>query len=333
MNTTSAQLQGDESRPGSFNYLDATVRPSLYRNGEVLTRRDPDGSDGSSKGVSLEEREMIVHNARCGTARERRTVASNGFEMLMRPLVGSGLDFFDQHQVVREYYSQCARVVQEITGAHAFAFDHNIRSASGMTSQRRIKGGQQVQGPAHVVHGDYTLTSAPQRLRDLAKPATGNDTLRSVLDEGQSLLTAEMVSRILDDGARFAIINVWRNIADEPVATHPIALCDGQSVAPEDLVVFEIHYQDRIGENYFAKHSPRHQWYFYPDMTGDEALLIKQWDSAGMLARSQGAAGDASDPQAPCTFSFHSAFEDPSTPPDAPDRWSIEVRCIVLYDG
>ena len=67
-------------------------------------------------------------------------------------------------------------------------------------------------------------------------------------------------------------------------------------------------------------------------MTGDEALLIKQWDSAGKLARSQGAEGDASDPQSPCTFSFHTAFDDPSTPPDAPDRWSIEVRCIVVYD-
>ena len=67
-------------------------------------------------------------------------------------------------------------------------------------------------------------------------------------------------------------------------------------------------------------------------MTGDEALLIKQWDSAGTLARTQGAVGDGSDLQAPCTFSFHSAFEDPDTPPDAPDRWSIEVRCLVIYD-
>ena len=37
-------------------------------------------------------------------------------------------------------------------------------------------------------------------------------------------------------------------------------------------------------------------------------------------------------PDAPCTFSFHSAFEDPMTAPDAPDRWSIEVRCVALYD-
>jgi hypothetical protein len=138
--------------------------------------------------------------------------------------------------------------------------------------------------------------------------------------------------RALGEGGRFAIINVWRNIAQEPVATHPLALCDAQSVQPEDLVVFEIHYHDRVGENYFAKSSPAHRWSFYPAMTRDEALLIKQWDSAGPFARSNGDHGDSLDPDAPCSFSFHSAFDDPSAPDDAPDRWSIEVRCIVIYD-
>ena len=33
-----------------------------------------------------------------------------------------------------------------------------------------------------------------------------------------------------------------------------------------------------------------------------------------------------------CTFSFHTAFTDPATPPDARDRQSIEVRCVLLYD-
>ncbi len=188
-----------------------------------------------------------------------------------------------------------------------------------------------MQGPAHVVHGDYTLTSAPQRLRDLAKPPGINDTLRTVLADGQSLLDAGDVERVIA-GGRFAIINLWRNIVPEPVDNHPLALCDAASVRPEHLVVFEIHYHDRIGENYFAKHADDHQWYFYPALTRNEALLIKQWDSVGGLARSDGAKPDADASEAPCTFSFHSAFEDPTTAPDAPERWSIEVRCVALYD-
>ncbi len=322
----------DALRIGSFNYLTAAVQHSLYRNGKVLTRRDQDGSDAGWEGVDLEARQMPVHDARRIEATAPRTLAHNGFEMLARPLATPDLDFFNHDQVVRNYYPHCAEIAREASGANfVAAFDHNIRSAVGKQSKRRIRGGQQVQGPAHVVHGDYTLTSAPQRLRDLTKSPGANDTLRTLLTGGESLLDAVEVERVLTSG-RFAIINVWRNIAQEPVEVHPLALCDATSVRPEHLVVFEIHYHDRVGENYFAKHAYGHRWYFYPAMTRDEALLIKQWDSVGELARSNGANPDAVGPDALCTFSFHSAFEDPTTRPDAPERWSIEVRCVAVYD-
>ena len=324
--------QADAVRTGSFSYLTASVENSLYRNGKVLTRRDQSGSDDRWEGVDLEKRQMPVHDARGLETSERRTILENGFELLTRPMLNPDIDFLDHDQVVRGYYPQCAEIIREASGASfVAAFDHNIRSATGKKSKRRIEGGQQVQPPAHVVHGDYTLTSAPQRLRDLAKLPGSNDTYATQLSDGQSLLDQAEVERALASG-RFAIINLWRNIAQEPVATHPLALCDAATVRPDHLVVFEIHYADRIGENYFAKHSDEHRWYFYPELTRDEALLIKQWDSAGELARSKGANADAVSPDDPCTFSFHSAFKDPTTPPDAPDRWSIEVRCVALYD-
>ena len=324
--------QTDVARSGAFTYMAESAEASLYRNGKVLTRRDSQGNDSGRAGLDLEERQMPVHDARRLARPERRTLHANGFELLERPLPAPDLDFLNHDRVVRDYYPLCADIVREASGArHVAAFDHNVRSASGKESGRRIEGGQHVQPPAHLVHGDYTLTSGPQRLRDLAKPPSANDTYRSLLADGATLLDETSVACALD-GGRFAIVNLWRNIAPEPVATHPLALCDATSVRPDDLVVFEIHYADRIGENYFAKHADHHRWYFYPAMTGDEALLIKQWDSAGGLARSKGAKADAMCPDSPCTFSFHSAFEDPTTAAGAPDRWSIEVRCVALYD-
>ena len=219
--------------------------------------------------------------------------------------------------MVERYYPDCCEAVRAATGARdVFAFDHNVRSAAGKDEARRIGGGQEVQGPAHVVHGDYTLTSAPQRLRDLARAPSGNDTYALTLASGETLLDPERVEAAIAGASRYSIINVWRNIRPEPVATHPLALCDAQSVAPEDLVVFEIHYADRVGENYFAKHAAGHRWVYYPELTRDEVVLIKQWDSAGAMARSEGAQSDARDHEA-STFSFHSAFTDPNTPPDA----------------
>lgn len=318
---------------GNFRYLDDPVEHSLFRNGKVLTRRDQDGSDAGTEGVDTKSREVFVNNARHLQGAERRTISTHGFELLSQPSAYLQLDFFEHQQVVRDYYPECAEIIKQTVGAtQVFAFDHNIRSAVGKEHKKRISGGQQVQGPAHIVHGDYTLTSAPQRLRDLAKLPGKNDTLRSILAEGETLLKPDSVEQALTAKGRFAIINLWRSIVPEPVVTDPLALCDGQSVNPEELVVFEIHYHDRIGENYFAKYNPQHRWYYYPEMTRDEALLIKQWDSVGELARSNGAHSDASvSNNAPCTFSFHSAFEDPAAPADAADRWSIEVRCVVLY--
>ena len=328
-----AQISIESGTSGYLDYLDAHAIPSLYRNGKVFTRRDADGNDSGWQGVNRQKQQIPIHNARLLQGAARQTLAKNGHELLSQPHSIEGIDFFDHQQVVKEYYPQCVEIVRAFTGGQVFAFDHNVRSAVGKQAKQRIAGGQQVQGPAQMVHGDYTLTSAPQRLRDLTNPPKTNDTLRGVvLQEGHALIRADEAARVLADDGRFAIINVWRNIAEEPVATHPLALCDAQTVHTDNLVVFEIQYQDRIGENYFAKRSPEHQWFYYPHITRNEALLIKQWDSAGPLARSKGAKTDASNPQAPCTFSFHTAFEDPSTPPDAPDRWSIETRCFVLYD-
>ena len=329
---TLASNAADETvRVGSFNYLTETASHSLYRNGKVLTHRDQDGSDTGWKGIDLEARQMPVRDARHLEPNARCTLVHHGFELRDHPLATPDLDFMNHDYVVRSYYPHCAEIVREASGARVVAaFDHNIRSATGKKSKRRIEGGQQVQGPASLVHGDYTLTSARQRLRDLAKAPGTNDTFRTLLSDGRSLLDEGEVEHALS-GGRFAIINVWRNIAREPVKMYPLALCDATSVRPEHLVVFEIHYHDRIGENYFAKHSDGHQWYFYPELTRDEALLIKQWDSAGELARSKGANPDVAAPDLPCTFSFHSAFKDMTTRPDAPDRWSIEVRCVALY--
>lgn len=319
-------------RTATIPYLSASAEHSLYKNGKVLTRRDQDGSDVPWIGADLEDRSMPVIDARELAAADQPSLEIQGFELQTGCVADVGLDFLDHEEVVRTYYPQCAGLVREASGARVVAaFDHNVRSAAGKNSKQRIEGGQQVQGPARVVHGDYTLTSAPQRLRDLTRPPGANDTLRTALADGEALLDEAEVEAALA-GGRYAIINVWRNIAAEPAATHPLGLCDATSVAPEDLVVFEIHYRDRIGENYFSKHAERHRWYFWSGLARDEAVLIKQWDSAGALARSNGADGDAGGAGLPSTFSFHTAFEDPTTPLDAPDRWSIEVRCVALYD-
>ena len=316
---------------GFFNYMSENSHNSLFRNGKVLTKRDINGSDAGSLGIDLKKIKMKVINARDYHGNKRISIDEQGFELLSSNIGHLGFDFFNNKQVIDKYYLYCADFIKDRTGAkNVYAFDHNIRSASGKKIKKMIKNGQQVQGPAHIVHGDYTLTSAPERFRQLSMPAGKNDTLRLILGKSDSLLSQDTVNETINNG-RFAIINLWRNIVEDPVEINPLALCDASSVSPQDLVVFEIHYADRIGENYFAKHNKKHKWYYFNKITRDEVILIKQWDSQGSMAKTNGELSDSESIDSPCTFSFHSAFEDPSTREDAPDRWSMEVRCVVIY--
>jgi len=323
-----------ESVEGVIHTVAPDVPSSLHADGACYTRRDRDGNDAETVGLDASRHHVSVHDGRQALNGRSITLEANGFELVERSLPSAGVDFLDQRQVLEAYYPDCCDLLREATGAaHVFAFDHNIRWAAGKSSGQRIAGGQQVQEPIHFVHGDYTLDSAPRRLRDLAKPPSANDTLRGYLPDGATLLDPAMVEDAIACGRRYGLINVWRNIDSAPVARDPLALCDGQTVAPEDLVVFEIHYHDRIGENYLSKHRENHGWWWYPQVTRDEAILIKQWDSAGAMARTDGQSADSSaGEQAPCTFSFHSAFEGPTPPDDAPQRQSIEVRCVVMWD-
>jgi hypothetical protein len=145
--------------------------------------------------------------------------------------------------------------------------------------------------PAREVHVDLTVKSGPQRVRDLL-PAEAEELLRG----------------------RVQAINLWRPIRG-PVQDAPLAVCDARSVAPDDLVPSDLIYRDRIGETYSVTHNPAHRWFYLSAMTPDEGLLLKCFDS-----RTDGRA----------RFAPHSAFTDPTAPPDAPLRESIELRALVF---
>jgi hypothetical protein len=146
--------------------------------------------------------------------------------------------------------------------------------------------------PAKRVHNDYTAWSAPQRVRDLMG------------DEAEELLKH-----------RFAINNLWRPIRG-PVLESPLTLCDAQSLSEENLIASDLKYPDRTGETYAITYNPNQRYYYFPKMQADEVVLIRCYDSA-----LRGAA----------RFSAHTGFDDPTSPPDAPPRESLEVRMLVFF--
>lgn len=142
-----------------------------------------------------------------------------------------------------------------------------------------------------LVHCDYTAESGPVRVRQLL----GTD-------------ADDLLSR------RVAFINVWKplNVVEE----RPLAMCDVQTCRDDDFFKLFLRYRDRVGENYVLQHSPRHKWWYFPQMTPQQAILLKTYDSA-------------TDGRA--RFVGHTAFVDPSSKQDAALRESVEIRTICFF--
>lgn len=81
------------------------------------------------------------------------------------------------------------------------------------------------------------------------------------------------------------LYSTWRSLL--PILEdRPLALCDGLSVALEDLVPTDRIVPDRVGEVYFVKFNPHHQWYWLEKQTSSEPYVFVMYDTkAGPHAR------------------------------------------------
>ncbi|KAK1496538.1 GA4 desaturase [Colletotrichum tamarilloi] len=120
---------------------------------------------------------------------------------------------------------------------------------------------------------------------------------------------------------RWGIINVWHPL--KLVQREPLAVCDARSVEESDLrpVTTRIvlgkppNTINKDNEQWHMVASPQHKWYYASNMTPDEALLIKIFDTKldGRARRVP-----------------HTAIQ---TPEDVgPPRESIEIRCLVFWE-
>jgi hypothetical protein len=257
----------------------------LADTGEKLVTQvaEPGGRD-QRQGGDNETHRVRIHNGR--PLASRFEFEREGFRF-----VDSGTkvgNFFDEDEIRRVYYRECEALIKRVSGAkRVLVFDHTLRTAS---DQQRES--QKIRDIVSRVHNDYTEWSGPQRVRDVMG------------EEAEVLLRG-----------RFAIIQVWRPI-NRPVESHPLAICDAQTVRPETLVVNERHYQDRVGQTYAITYDPGQRWYWFPHMRPDEALVFKVYESLR---------------DGRARWTAHTAFADPSAPPHARPRESIEIRTLAFF--
>ena len=201
---------------------------------------------------------------------------------------------WEDDERVREYfYPEIVEFLKKTTGAkRVLVFDHTIRTKANAAKPLTDQKNTSQRAPVMLVHCDYTSESGPLRVRQLLG------------DDAEDLLSR-----------RVTFLNVWKPI-HRVVEERPLAMCDVTSTRPEDFFKLHLRYRDRNGENYVMRHSAAHKWWYFPKMTPEQIILLKTYDS-----ETDGRA----------RFVGHSAFEDPTSAPDAPVRESVEIRTIAFF--
>lgn len=232
-----------------------------------------------------EFRSMTVRNAR--DLPNSFTLDKEGFAFVAHR--SAVTDFYDDDQLKAVYDAEAEALVREHTGAgRAVVFDHTRRSSS-----QNVREAQNARDPANAAHTDYTDWSARNRVTAVMG------------DEAEALLAK-----------RFAIVNVWRSIAGT-IEEWPLGLCAWDSVDDSHLHTVERRAYNRVGQTRHASFDPDNEWFYFPRMTRDEAILIKNYDTA-------------TDGRA--RYALHTSFDDPTAPDDAAPRESLETRVLAFFD-
>ena len=85
-----------------------------------------------------------------------------------------------------------------------------------------------------------------------------------------------------------------------------------------DLIATDQRFPDRTGEIYQLACGDGHRWYYASEMTPDEVILIKGWDSID---------------DGRARFTPHGAFTHPGETEDMPARESIETRTYLVFEA
>ena len=173
------------------------------------------------------------------------------------------------------------------------------------------------------VHQDYGLTM-PDFLNSLAS-----------FDKSGYMagMTSNKYARPEVQG--FMVINFWRPIGqytrENPLLSSPLAVCDPSTVKNEHTVHTGLDagaiggVPGAITDQMGLRHNHGHSWWYYPRMTNDEVLVFKQFECWKT---------DSDDRTCvPVRGCFHTAFDDPGAPEEAPPRTSSEYRVYVYVGG
>lgn len=269
-----------------------TVEAPLNYIGAMQARPVFHAVDPSKTNLVLESHTVRITDAR-GLA-EQPSLQREGFALVEHRSEVS--NFRDQDELETRYLAEVADLIKAVSGAS------EVRASPGplarYTKREDVARAAGTAPAARFVHTDYTDVSA----RSFFLP--------QVMDPEEALRRYR----------RITVYQTWRALSGGAQDV-PLTVADGRTVRRQDMVTADTVLGEEYARNQafefsVCRHSAEHRWCYFSNMRPDEVLVFKGHDF---------------DPDSPARL-FHTAFDDPSAPPDAPPRASVEARVFAFFD-
>jgi len=199
-------------------------------------------SEGQAPSLHREGFELVDHPS--ATIRDR-------LDELMAP---PGL--LTQSDALRAYWAETIPLISRLSGAREVLPLHasTVRYSPALQNDKAMT-------PAGWPHVDYDTRESEVQLRE----------------------TLELNKASPAPFSRFVMYQCWQ-VLSPPPQDFPLAMCDGRTVSTDDIVPIEYHMKtperDVVYQSSGARFSPRHDWWYFPDMTPQELLVFIGFDSA-----------------------------------------------------
>jgi hypothetical protein len=259
------------------------------------------GLEAYESNISFEPHQVLIHDAR--PIQNQFSLDREGFELVKHasavvvdPRIRTANVTHDMvgNEVNDAYHHEVAEFLRQLTGARQV-----IRQKSGLIVRTSLQAKSRTWAPpAGFVHLDY-VTETAEMFRDI-----------SIEVEGVKIAPY----------CRFAVYQTWR-VLSQPPQDNTLAICDGRSVPASDAVVFHavVGPKGVPGSEFDAricKYGPDHRWYYFSNMSPDELMIFKGYDSKVPDAMN----------------AMHTAFDNTTAGPNSVPRESIEARFFAFFD-
>ena len=255
------------------------------------------------KHVKLEHLELHDYRKAKHLKRGALGLSQHGFTLVNHTSALHGDTWFSEPTVESTYYSEVQSLVANLTGARKVLVTHvgfrRRPDSEALDSKKHMKRGEEDSErmlepvtkpllvgakageslePAHTIHCDLTNKGARSMIRHLRQ---------DIADAAQAVIKAEdecAAAGRAYDGPRYACYSVWRPL--KTVRRDPLALADSRTVSLDDFVPTDFRQPGKQGvfttESYAVRPSETtrlQKWYWLPEQTAEEVLVIKLADS------------------------------------------------------